>query len=272
MLERVAHAKMVGMPSETLPVPVADRREVLDVFCRHPHLHPYGIADVAQLWERSRWWRDGDAVVGVMDLPGSPVPVLYAVSTASEATLALLARLASALPPALMCTGPPGLAARLAAVYEPAFVTPYVKMHLSRPDVLPEPAAAVVVLTQQDLPALEVLFATDPLAGDFFHPGLLDTGFYLGMWDGSELVAAGGIHVIDREHGVAAIGNVATHPAQRRRGLARDLVTTLCHRLLDDVPTIGLNVRQDNAAALGLYASLGFATILPYEETELARR
>lgn len=259
-------------PVTGVPAPVGDPGVILEVYEEQPHLHPYGIADVVQLWQRSTWWRDGPAVVGVMDLPGSDVPVLYSVSASPEATLDLVERIGAALPPEIMATGPEGLAARLGAGYEAAFVTPYVKMHLSRPKDLPPAGTDVVTLAARDLDALETLFATDPLAGDFFHPGLLGTGFYLGVWAGEALAAAGGIHVLAEEHGVAAIGNVTTHPSRRRTGVARRLVATLCHRLRQRVATIGLNCRQDNTAALGLYETLGFATILPYEETRLRRR
>ena len=254
------------------PAPADDPQTILEVYRRHPHLHPYGIADVAQLWDRSRWWRAGDGVVGLMDLPGSPEPVLYAIAVEPEPALELLARLEPALPSQMMATGPPGLAERLARTFAPDFVTPYVKMHLAQPAALPDADDEVEVVAQRDLPAIEVLFEMDPLAGDFFHPGLLDTGFYLGLWRDGVLAAVGGIHVIDEAHGVAAIGNVTTHPRWRRRGLSTRVVATLCRRLLERVPVVGLNVRQDNPAALGLYATLGFETILPYEETRLRRR
>ncbi len=246
---------------------------MLDVYLRHAEVHPYGIADVVQLWDRSRWWVVAEAVVGVMDLPGSPVPVLYAVSaTAAEATLRLVQRLEPQLPDHIVATAPSGFAAALAGGYDARWARPYVKMHLADPGALPPSASDVVALGRDDLPALERLFATDPIAGDFFHPALLDTGLYFGRWDGDELVAAGGVHVIEPRHKVAAVGNVTTHPAHRRRGLATAVMATLCHALLERVATVGLNVRRDNTAAQALYRSLGFATILPYEEAEIVRR
>ena len=261
---------MCGMSAAVPPLATPD--EVLAIFQRDVAVHPYGVADVVQLADCSQWWVEGPAVVGVMDLPGSPLPVLYAVSTAPDDTLDFLQRLAPHLPPKFMATGPRRMAETLAADYEAAFATPYVKMHLRTPAALPAPGPDVVTVTRDDLDALERLFDTDPAAGDFFHPGLLDTGLYLGIWDGEVLASVAGIHVIDEAHGVAAIGNVATDPAHRRRGLARRVVTTLCHRLLERVATVGLNCRVQNVGAWRLYESLGFATILEYEEAELARR
>jgi ribosomal protein S18 acetylase RimI-like enzyme len=255
------------------PVPVADPVDILDVFTRDAPVHPYGIADVAQLWARSRWWRAGDAVVGLMDLPGSAVPVLYAVSAgAADATLALLRDLQPHLPSPLMATGPVGMAAALAPAFAPTFARAYVKLHLADAAHLPPSDPETRVLTRRDLPALEALYATDPVAGDFFHAALLDTGLYLGRWHDALLVATAGIHVLDEQHGVAAIGNVATHPAHRRRGLGRAVTATLCHHLLRRVPVVGLNVRQENVAARRLYLGMGFRTVLPYEEAQLIRR
>jgi ribosomal protein S18 acetylase RimI-like enzyme len=235
-------------------------------------VHPYGIADVAQLWDRSRWWVERDAVVGVMDLPGSAAPVLYAVSTATAPTLSLLRSLAPELPDRMTATGPRGLAAALADVYDARFSTPYWKLHLAEARRLPPADPRTEVLGSADLPALLELFSTDPVAGDFFHPGLLGTGLYLGRRDGGALVSVAGLHVIDEANRVAAIGNVATHPAHRRRGHARAVVATLCHRLLERVDVVGLNVREVNVAARDLYLGMGFRLALPYEEAELVRR
>jgi predicted GNAT family acetyltransferase len=85
-------------------------------------------------------------------------------------------------------------------------------------------------------------------------------------------VAAAGVHLADPRCGVAAIGNVATHPEHRRQGLARRVLATLCHRLLGDVDVVGLNVRRDNHAARALYEALGFITLTGYEEAELTKR
>jgi ribosomal protein S18 acetylase RimI-like enzyme len=130
----------------------------------------------------------------------------------------------------------------------------------------------VAVISPADLPHLERLFAADPRAGVYFHGGLLDSGHYVGIADGGDLVAAGGIHLIDRRHGVTALGNVFTHPRHRRRGLARRVLSTLCHRLLAEVDVIGLNVRRDNTGARALYHDLGFVPVVRYEEAELTRR
>jgi GNAT superfamily N-acetyltransferase len=255
------------------PPAVAEPAAVLDIYLRDMPVHPYGIADVVQLWDRSRWWRQGTAVVGLMDLPGSDLPVLYAVAaSAPSETLELLAALAPWLPDRFMATGPRGMAATLAPELTPRFATEYVKMHLAEPARLPAADPQVRVLDRGDLRALEGLYALDPVAGDFFWPGLLDSGLYVGRWADGDLVATGGIHVIEPGHSVAAIGNVTTHPAHRRQGLGTAVTATLARLLLDRVSTVGLNVREANGGARRLYESIGFATVVDYEEAELHRR
>jgi ribosomal protein S18 acetylase RimI-like enzyme len=83
-------------------------------------------------------------------------------------------------------------------------------------------------------------------------------GVFHGIYEGTGLVAVAGTHLLAREEGVAAIGNVYTRHDRRGRGLGR-LVTSAVLGELAGVETIGLNVRADNDAALRLYESLGFA-------------
>lgn len=263
---------VAGAGGRLHPVVETDPRALLALFDRHRHVHVYGLADVAQLWDTSTWYRDADAAVGILDLPGGGAPVLYAVSPAAPArTLDLLAALADDLPDHFVITGPVGLTDRLAGAFTADWHDRYLKMGLLDTAALPPTAGDVVVLGRDDLPALSELFATDPDAGDFFHVGLLDTDAYVGRWLDGRLVACAGVHVLDRQVAVAAIGNVATHPEHRRRGHGRAVVATLCHRLLHRAPTVGLNVRDRTPEARRLYERLGFRALAPYEEAELRR-
>lgn len=259
---------------------------VLAVYCRDRPVHPYGIYDVANLWSRSTWWVNGDAVVGLIALPGSSTPVIYAVAAAhGDRTLDLLAVLVPRLPDRFVITGPAGLTRRLARDYRAVWPAPHTKMHLARPALLPEPSPQVIELRRDDLADVERLFHLDPHAGAFFHPELLSSGDYLGIRrstdnppdgpcrdGGRSLVAVAGVHVVDETHGVAALGNVATDPRRRRRGLGAAVVAALCHRLRARVDVIGLNVRDDNVVARALYTRLGFVDVAAYEEADLVRR
>lgn len=58
--------------------------------------------------------------------------------------------------------------------------------------------------------------------------------------------------------GLARMYSLAVHPEARGRGLARELVRVSLRRLPRRIDTLGLEVRADNAAAVGLYCALGF--------------
>lgn len=258
-----------------VPAPVADPAELAELYGRDRAVHPYGLADVDEpYWSRSTWYREGDAAVGILDL-GSGEPVLYAIAADAArdaATLDLLDRLRPLLPDHFVITGPVGLAARLAPGWTAHWVIPHVKMHLVDADRLPPPDRRVEWLDRDHVDEIVDLRARG--GGDasaFFVPDLVDTGLYGGIRADGALAAVAGVHVISRNRGVAAIGNVLTHPDHRRRGLARALVATLTHRLRDLVPTIGLNVATTNDGARALYRDLGFAELITYEEAELRR-
>jgi predicted GNAT family acetyltransferase len=80
------------------------------------------------------------------------------------------------------------------------------------------------------------------------------------------------VHVHSPAQRVAAVGNVATHPDHRNRGLARAACARLCQDLLETVDHIGLNVNKNGAAALACYRQLGFEPAAEYEEYLIRRR
>jgi ribosomal protein S18 acetylase RimI-like enzyme len=254
------------------PRRIADPLELAELYGRHPDVHPYGLADLEEpLWRRSAWYRAGDAAVGVLDL-GSGAPVLYAVAADAEgdrATLDLLAALAPDLPQHFVITGPLGLAARLAPAYAADWVIPHVKMRLPGDRDLPPPDPRVTWLEREAADEVVALRDTGADASAFFIPSLLDTGYYGGIRVNGGLAAVAGVHVLSERYGVAAMGNVLTHPGHRRRGLARALTATLARRLLDTVPVVGLNVGTANAGARALYDGLGFVPVITYEEAQI---
>ena len=84
------------------------------------------------------------------------------------------------------------------------------------------------------------------------------------------MIAAAGTHLFSPEEGVAAIGNVYTRRDRRGRGLSRAVTSAVLHRLRH-LKTIGLNVRNDNVAAIKVYESLGFVKHCDFFEA-IARR
>jgi ribosomal protein S18 acetylase RimI-like enzyme len=127
-------------------------------------------------------------------------------------------------------------------------------------------------LNASDVPALQALYADGESSGespDFFFPSMVADGVFHGIYEGSALVAAAGTHLLAREEGAAAVGNIYTRRDRRSRGLGR-LVTSAVLGELAGVETVGLNVRADNDAALHLYESLGFVRHCEFYEA-LAR-
>lgn len=133
-----------------------------------------------------------------------------------------------------------------------------------------DPKAARLGAT--DVAAVQRLYADGESTGespDFFYPSMVGDGVFFGVFEARELVAVAGTHLVSRDEGAAAIGNIYTRRDRRGRGLGR-VVTTAVLNELRDLDTIGLNVRADNAAAIHLYESLGFARHCEFYEA-LAR-
>jgi len=122
-------------------------------------------------------------------------------------------------------------------------------------------------LMASDLPSLLTLFGEHPDRPDAFDAGQLENGVFFGIRRNGELVSAAGTHIIGRAAGVAAVGNVFTHPDHRRRGYAGVASAAVVEALLGQgVDTIVLNVAMANDSALGLYRGLGFWPFCGYHE------
>jgi len=118
----------------------------------------------------------------------------------------------------------------------------------------PWPAVDVAPLGEEDMPAMLVLAeATEPGP---FERGARELGDFLGVWEGSRLVAMAGV----RAHleGFREITAVCTAPDRRGRGLAKGLVGRLCEGILASGEVPFLHVRDDNAPAVHAYRQLGF--------------
>lgn len=108
--------------------------------------------------------------------------------------------------------------------------------------------------------SLRVLYADGESSGespDFFYESMVTDGVFYGVFEDDELVAASGTHLVSRDEGAAAIGNVYTRRDRRGRGYSRAATSAVLQEL-KDLPTIGLNVRADNISAIRVYQSLGF--------------
>ncbi len=257
-----------------IPEPEVHPDALAELFGRDPAVHPYGLADIDDAyWSGSTWWRRGAGAVGLVAVPGATTPILYAVAApaAEDDARSLLVDLglAGRLPGRFVATGPLGMVTLLDPVYRPVWERRYTKLWLAEPGLLPPPDPAVERLGPDDVDDVRALLAADPDREGFFVPQLLGFGHHHGIRVGGRLVAMSGVHVLSERFGVAAIGNVVTHPDHRRRGYARRLVATQCHGLRRVVPVVGLNVADGNDGARRLYEALGFVPSARYDEAEL---
>lgn len=242
---------------------------------RDAALHIYELGDLDPFYRpHTRWFALTDAA-GTIDAlallyTGARTPTVLALSRSHDPLLAeLLTRLRARLPSPLYAHLGPGLR----AAFEPAWSVEHHGHHLKL--VLADPSrlddvdvGALEWLDRSHLDELHDLYARS-YPGNWFDPRMLDTGHYVGIREQHALRCVAGVHVYGPGHGVAALGNVTTDPAFRRRGLARRAVAGLCRRLRRSCPTIGLNVHADNHAAITCYEALGFELLTGYDEYAL---
>jgi len=92
-------------------------------------------------------------------------------------------------------------------------------------------------------------------------------GVFYGIFVERKLVAVAGTHLISANYGVAAVGNVFTHPDFRGKGFGTATSNAVVSELLEiGIPDIILNVGQDNSSAIRIYERLGFKNYCPFFE------
>ncbi|MER6999420.1 GNAT family N-acetyltransferase [Streptomyces sp. NPDC000410] len=248
-----------------------DRSALAERFGRDPAMHLMELGDLDDLlWPHTSWYtmsRNGP--VALLYAVGD-IPTLLAFSRPGQASE--LEELAGALLPVLPRRFFGHLTGAAGKVLEPAYaVQPHgtlLRMALTDPGrAAPHPGGPwrPAPLGRGDLPDLLALFA-QAYPGNWFDHRMLDTGQYVGARQDGRLVAVAGVHVYSPAYRVAAIGNVTTHPEVRGQGAGGACVAELCRRLGKTVDHIGLNVRADNATAVGLYRRLGFSEVTEFTE------
>ncbi|HEU0037381.1 MAG TPA: GNAT family N-acetyltransferase [Kofleriaceae bacterium] len=238
---------------------------------RHAALHLYELGDLDDFfWPHTTWFVDGEGVALLYTPPGTAVLLAFAADDELAPLAALVDEIRDQLPAELYAHVSPPIVPVLARRYEVSSGGVHDKMALADRSRLGDGGGASQ-LGPGDVDEL-VAFYARCYPGNWFDPRMLETRQYFAIREAGALVAAAGIHVYSATERVAALGNIATAPEQRRRGLAARVTSALCRSLLASVDQIGLNVKATNDAAISCYKQLGFVRVAAYEELALRRR
>lgn len=114
----------------------------------------------------------------------------------------------------------------------------------------------------EDLESIDRLYAAHSDRPDAYSPDQVEHGVYYGIYSNETLRTVAGTHVVDRQQGVAAVGNVFTAPEHRHRGYGIKATAAVVEHLVElGIETIVLNVEMANQPAIEMYRNLGF---MPY--------
>jgi ribosomal protein S18 acetylase RimI-like enzyme len=236
---------------------------------RQTELHLYEIGDLDDFfWPHTLWFArpEGSSINALCLLyVGQSQPTLLALGDAGPLT-ELVKSISGLLPSWFYAHVSPGVEAGFKGKFSLEPHGDHWKMSLLKPTaILGVGSPRAERLGPEHLEEVLVLYR-DSYPGNWFDPRMLETREYFGVRDGKRLVSIAGIHVFSPVHRVAAVGNIATAPSHRKRGLAAIATRALCLSLLDKVDHIGLNVGAANKDAIKCYRRLGFETVAPYRE------
>lgn len=244
-----------------------DKGEIEAFLRRDVSLHIYEIGDLDDVfWPHTTWYalRRADSIDAVALLyTRLPLPTLLVLSAEIGPVRDLLGAIVHLLPSRFYTHLSLGLDDILRPHYDLEPHGLYRKMTLTRSSGID--VAGVMPLSANDTNGALALYAAS-YPGNWFDPCMLETGQYFGVHGEGGLRSVAGVHVYSRRYRVAALGNIATHPDHRRKGLGRATTTRLCRSLLDNQCDVGLNAKADNHGAIALYESLGFEITASYEE------
>lgn len=253
-----------------------DRDAIETALRRDPETHLYEIGDLDDFfWPLTTWYglEDEDGALRSVALvyATGDLPVVVALAREGQtwAVTTLLERMRPVLPRKFYAHVAVGAGRALAATHHVEPQGLHARMLLA--DWTPIEGidtTRAVPLGPSDARELQALYA-DAYPGNWFDARMLETGAYFGVREDGMLGSVSGVHVVSRTKRVAALGNVATRPALRGRGLARIAVAATCRALRADVDHLGLNVDASNADGIRLYEGLGFTRIATYEEARV---
>jgi GNAT superfamily N-acetyltransferase len=255
----------------------SDKERLAAYLHRYPQLNYYPLGDLDDFfWPDTRWFISRQAgeidALALLYTAEDPVVLLATLNENREPLTRLLEHMIPHLPERVYAHLNPGFEMLFSAQFALDHYGEHFRMTLTNPSALGTiDTSGVIPLSEADLPRLNTLY-TAAYPGTWFSPRMLTTRQYVGLHDDQgQLLCAAGVHVYSPDYRVAALGNIATLPEHRGRGLATAAVAGLCQKLIKQVDLIGLNVRTDNPAAIHAYQKTGFEIVDIYHEWMLSR-
>jgi ribosomal protein S18 acetylase RimI-like enzyme len=254
---------------------VTDRAEIRALLQTDPRWAVYALGDLAPgFFEHAVWRRAANEPPALVLLyRGFDPPVLFAIGP-TDRVQPLLSELDHDGDVEVQVR--PEILPVLAARYDTARTVAMWRMTLDPASYRPAPTDGAVRLGLTDLAALQRLHADGAATGESPHaflPLMLEQGVYFGVYEGAELIASAGTHLVVPQESVAAIGNIYTRRDRRGQGLAARVTSAVVNELLRRcLATIALNVSQQNTSAARVYERLGFVRYCAYYEGLALRR
>jgi GNAT superfamily N-acetyltransferase len=255
---------------------LTDKAQILSYLETDRGYAAYCIGDLEPALFRDCTWavaaREGEIEALALHYRGLD-PAALVLMGAAEGLHALLAR--TLAPEYVYLTCRPERLDLARAFYAWDEITPMWRMVLDPARLPPVRAVPDDVMLAPLRPAhlaqINALFVMG--GGLAFSPAQVELGVFYGVLHAGALVAVAGTHLASESYGVAAIGNVFTHPDYRGRGYATLSTAAVAGELLRrGIRTVVLNVAQDNAPALHVYEKLGFARYCPFLEGPAKKR
>lgn len=243
----------------------------IEAFLRgSPELHVYSLGDLDDFfWPYTTWYgweEDGRLRDIAMVYVSRTLPTVVGVSRQPAIMRKLLDEITPMLPESFYAHLSRGVERVFSKTHVLESHGPHYKMSLRDASCVRDvDCSGAVLLTVRDSADLMRLYQ-ESYPGNWFDLRMLEVGQYFGLRQDGRLVSVAGVHVYSEQYRVAALGNIVTHPAYRRRGYARQVTARLCQSVLQKVEHVGLNVKANNDAAVGCYTELGFEIIAPYGE------
>lgn len=245
-------------------VETRDRRRIHSFLQQDRFYAAYAIGDLEDgLFEHSQWFlaeSDGSVMALVLLFHALTPPALFTIGHNSglEAILA-----GADTPSRVYVTALARHLEVIARFFELGRVSHMWRMRVAPADFCPV-RGSTVRLGMEHLDQLQELYRLG--GGDAFAPYQLRDGVYYGVEDDGRVISVAGTHLVAPSYGVAAVGNVFTHPDYRNHGYATICTSAVTEELLNQGMDIVLNVGQDNAPAIRAYRRLGYREHCRYVE------